>query len=402
MPSSYAPNVGGVEEMTLGLARELGARGHGVRVVTARWPAYFAPHDRIDGIPVDRLAFPLPSRRVGDALRFCTGYFADLRQVRAVIQESRIDVVHAHCLGPNTLYAAAAARASHKPLVLTTHGELQGDDTGMHRSGFMRLVRRAALRRAAWVTGCSRFTLRNVPFQIRGPSSVVYNALRPSAFPAGGVHGEARFFLIAARLTHNKGVDLALRAFAAARAGLRDEELWIAGDGPERAGLEALSGQLGLADRVRFVGQQTHGQVADLLARSLLYLCPSRNEGFGLANLEAMSAKKAVVAFEVGGVSEVVIHLETGLLAPSGDIEAFGNAMVQLASDSALCERLGLAGAMRSERFNWPDIVDEYLAIYRAVSGAAAESDLTNPHTDQSGARIARGGPILVPEVLIR
>jgi len=378
--------------MTRGLARELRARDHGVRVVTARWPATLPARDCIDGVTVDRLPFPLPARRVGAVLRFCAGFVADTLRLRSIIRESAIDVVHVHCLGPNTLYAIAAAWALRKPLVLTTHGELQGDDTGMHRSAFMRLVHRLALRRAAWVTGCSEFTLRNVPFEILAPSSVVYNALRPSGELAGAAEDLARFFLIAARLTHNKGVDLALRAFAAARSRLRVEQLWIAGDGPERDGLEALAGELGVADRVRFIGQQTRAQVAGLLARSTVYLCPSRNEGFGLANLEAMGAGKPVVAFAVGGVSEVVIHQETGLLVPSGDMEAFGNALVQLAHDPALCQRLGRAGAARSERFNWPDIVDEYLAIYRAVSKARTGSDPSHHPTGYTGLSNSRRG----------
>lgn len=376
VPSSYAPNIGGVEAMTRGLARELHARGHGVAVLTARWPGTLPERQTIDGIDVRRMEFPLPSRRIRDAVRFLASLRPTVGQVERAARECDADVIHVHCLGPNTLYAALAARRLGVPLVLTTHGELQGDDTAMRRSGVMRRVHRWAMRRAGWVTACSRFTLEAARVPAGTRSSVVYNAI------AGGTENpvtEECVLFCAARLTHNKGVDLLIRAFGIGAANLGATELWIAGDGAERASLERLCAELGLGGKVRFLGALSPDEVRGHMARCLCYVCPSRNEGFGLAALEAMAAGKAVVATRVGGVPEVIVDGETGVLVEPEDVSAMARAITGLSTDAQARRSFGEAGRRRAQLFSWDVVAAGYLNVYKAADAARGARGVRSP-----------------------
>jgi glycosyltransferase involved in cell wall biosynthesis len=171
--------------------------------------------------------------------------------------------------------------------------------------------------------------------------------------------------LVAANLVQRKGVDVLLAAYAAL-ASRECTELWIAGDGPERAPLEATAARLGIADRVRFLGHRD--DVPDLLEACDVFVLPSRLEGLGVAALEAMARRRPVVASAVGGLAETVVAEETGLLVPPDDAAALAAALARLIADPALGRRLGAAGAARvAEHFLAEQMVGAYESLYREV-----------------------------------
>jgi len=171
--------------------------------------------------------------------------------------------------------------------------------------------------------------------------------------------------LVAANLVQRKGVDVLLAAYAAL-ASRECTELWIAGDGPERAPLEATATRLGVADSVRFLGHRS--DVPDLLEACDVFVLPSRLEGLGVAALEAMARSRPVVASAVGGLAETVVAEQTGLLAPPGDAAALATALQRLLADPALARRLGTAGAARvAEHFLATQMIDAYESLYREI-----------------------------------
>jgi glycosyltransferase involved in cell wall biosynthesis len=125
-------------------------------------------------------------------------------------------------------------------------------------------------------------------------------------------------------------------------------EAVIVGEGPDRGLLEHEIGALGLAGRVRLVGERR--DVPDLLADADVFVLPSRSEGHPVAILEAMAAGLPVVASRVGGVPEQVSHGETGLLVEPGDPDELAAALRRLATNPPLRHRLGAAGRERAER----------------------------------------------------
>jgi glycosyltransferase involved in cell wall biosynthesis len=165
-----------------------------------------------------------------------------------------------------------------------------------------------------------------------------------------GAEAEPAEVLYAGRLSAEKGV---LELVEAAR-GLN---LVVAGDGPLRARVPQASG---------FV---PHDELQRLYARAAVVACPSRREGFGVACLEAMAHARPVVATNVGGLRDLVVDGETGLVVPPRDVAALRAALERLLVDAELRRRLGAAGRERARRrFSWDVVTDATVEIYRMAA----------------------------------
>ena len=166
--------------------------------------------------------------------------------------------------------------------------------------------------------------------------------------------------LVQAELHRNKGVDLAIRAFAGTPSELA---LVVLGEGEERPRLEALIREFGLMDRVFLLGF-VEGSRKYLSAASFI-LFPSRKEGLPLALLEAGFAARAVIASRVGGIPEVITDQESGLLVPSGDANAFRDAICRLQKDPGFRHMLGTALRARVEQdFSETRMLEETFRLY--------------------------------------
>jgi glycosyltransferase involved in cell wall biosynthesis len=147
--------------------------------------------------------------------------------------------------------------------------------------------------------------------------------------------------LTVARLHGQKGHDHLL----AAATLVPDAVFVLAGDGPERDRLQDRARQLGLADRVRFLGQR--GDVAALLDACDVFVLPSLYEGLPLSVLEAMAAGKPVVATSVGGTDEVLIDGVNGRLVPPADARSLASAIAAMLSDPVAASRMAFEGRAR-------------------------------------------------------
>jgi len=158
-----------------------------------------------------------------------------------------------------------------------------------------------------------------------------------------------------------------VRVFAGVRRAL-PATLVLVGDGPDRDAAEQEADQLQLRRDIRFLGKVDN--VADILRGSDLFLLPSETESFGLAALEAMACGVPVLASAVGGLPEVVVDGETGLLTPPGDVNAMIANGVRILGDAALHARFRDAAARRALEFTADRIVPRYERLYEEVLGA--------------------------------
>jgi N-acetyl-alpha-D-glucosaminyl L-malate synthase BshA len=162
-----------------------------------------------------------------------------------------------------------------------------------------------------------------------------------------------------------KRVPWLVRAFAKATK-QRAANLVLVGDGPEQGACREIARELGIAERVVFLGERD--ALPELLAPADVFVLTSSSESFGLSALEAMSCGIPVVATDVGGVSEVVDHGLTGLLCGADDLDGFAKNLSQLLFNESDARAMG--GAARRvavERFRRERIVQAYEAVYRRV-----------------------------------
>jgi glycogen synthase len=248
------------------------------------------------------------------------------------------DVVHAHWL-PSGWVAARSG----KPFVVTLHG------TDVMLAERLPAFARSVLRRAQVVIGVStaiaEAALRFGAEDVR----VIPNGIDPPAAP--GTESEPPHVLYVGRLSKEKGVLELVRA----AQGL---PLVVVGEGPLRKRVPQARG---------FVPR---GELELEYARAAVVACPSRREGFGVTCLEAMACGKPVVASAVGGLRDLVLDGETGVLVPPRDPAALRAALERLLGDRELRCRLGAAARERAgAQFSWGRVVDATLKAYADASG---------------------------------
>lgn len=173
--------------------------------------------------------------------------------------------------------------------------------------------------------------------------SVLHNFVDPEAFAPQARPGD--YFLYFGRLAGNKGIDTLLRAFAP----LSEQRLVIAGDGEERARLEALSGKLG-AGNVSFVGFKRGDQLAQLIRQAMCVVIPSEwYENCPMSVLESLAHAKPVIGSDIGGIPELIAPNRDGWLFPAGDVEALRDCLAQAAAAGDSLGDMGLAGRRKIE-----------------------------------------------------
>ncbi len=182
--------------------------------------------------------------------------------------------------------------------------------------------------------------------------------------------GRALVGSVAALADHKDQVAL-LRSFARLRRMGVDAHLVILGEGSERPRLEALRSELGLDERVSLPGFSRH--ILEKMLCFDLFVLSSKLEGLGTAILDAMALGLAVVATRAGGIPDAVVHEETGLLVPVGDVEGLAQAMASLLRDPARRRNFGEAGRRRvREHFDVRRTIERTLQVYREIDGESA------------------------------
>ncbi len=172
------------------------------------------------------------------------------------------------------------------------------------------------------------------------------------------------------RLEANKGFEYLLRALHSVAPSLDDDWIWlIVGDGSLRLRLESLAGQLGLRERVVFVGQVSDVELHNLYELANLFAHPTLYEGSSLVTLEAMAHGLPVVASAVGGIPDKVIDEgETGFLVAPGDWEALGAKIVWMATHAESAMEMSLRGKkLAEERFRWEDIAAQTEELFMGL-----------------------------------
>ncbi len=175
--------------------------------------------------------------------------------------------------------------------------------------------------------------------------------------------------VFAGRLVREKGVDVLLRAFGKVSAKVPGAKLLIAGDGPERKNLEALSAKLNLMHSVKFIGYMSQEEMNNALKGAWVQVVPSLwDEPFGIVAIEAMARGTAVIASSSGGLSEIVDDGIDGFLVPPGNAEALSEKLTVLLTNKRLAASMAAAAKKAaSERFSEDAFLRQLFRIYDSV-----------------------------------
>jgi glycogen(starch) synthase len=361
----YIPWVGGLEIFVRQLLAEMGQRGYEFMVLTSHGPESESGFDDVDGVPVLRIP-------VHDVLarRDAAVLFRLQHEIARSTGDFNPDVVHAHDAGAVLWLYRRAARRDVRPVLITLHTVMRG------RVNESLDVRAELLGKAEFITGVSRDVIDDALSyapSIAGKSAVVANGVAPTVEKTTPVPTDPPRLVCMGRLVPEKGFDRAIAAFAHVAARIPEVRLAVAGDGPERQRLVALAADLGVADRVDFLGFLDRPGVARLLEQATAVVMPSRLEGLPLVALEAAWSGRPVVATRAPGLDHAVVDGETALVVDA-EPEAFARGLERLLTEPDLAQRLGAGGRARAEReYSIGTCADAYDAIYRRMVGQHAD-----------------------------
>ncbi len=288
-------------------------------------------------------------------------------QIRALVQTTGADIVHAHGYKAD-VYAFLALRRSGIPLVSTCHTWYDNDFALRLYGTLDRLV----LRNFAAVIAVSREVRKRLAGAGVAPDKVhtIRNGVHVQAYDGSRESQETdrmpALVGLVGRLAPEKGVDIFLRSAAIVREHLPQARFCVAGDGPDRGMLEALLRDLKLQGSAELLGRKE--DMAAFFASLSLLVSASRQEGLPIALLEGMTSGLAVVATAVGEVPDVIQPGTTGLLVEPENPEALATAILDLLGDSERLATMGENARRRvAEHFSAERMTADYLAVYEQV-----------------------------------
>lgn len=375
---AFPPMGGGVARWMYEIARRYPAPG--IVVSTASHP----DGADVDGTlprPVDRL--PVPPKR----LKTLQGLLLWARRSAVLARSHLARFTWCGDIHPAGYPAKWTLERVGTPFGILLHGaDLPVLQHQVHRSAMTRRSARALLGAASvlvanseWTRGLAQSLLRELELEPGGdrirvvPLGTDPKFFRPGAATAGvreryGLE-PGRWMLSVSRLATHRGIDVVLRALALLEGAEADVRYAVVGTGEARRELEQLSAELGLDQRVRFLGGVPEADLPALYNAAEVYVAPSRRapltgEGFGIALAEAASAGRPVIAARAGGVPEAVRDGETGVLVDPDRPAELADALRLLLRDRVLAKKLGSAARREIERYyNWDRVASDLAKI---------------------------------------
>jgi glycosyltransferase involved in cell wall biosynthesis len=349
------------------------------------------------------LPYPvIPIRFFHNLYPLVTDYFTRYERImelnlEILYQIRPFDLVHAHIGYPAGYCATRWGRRKQIPVIITCHGHDIKNvsdnplDPDIWEKFTEKMIRGFHL--AAEVTVPSRSMAQDL--KTWGVESrCIPNGVYLDRIPRDHPSRECEPFILAiGRFVNVKGFDLLLKSFAIVARRRQNLRLVIFGEGCGISPLISHSLSNDLRGKVSFV--TTGGDEKkkwSLLKQCELFVCSSRMEGFGIAVLEAMACSKPVVAFKVGGVTDLVENNKNGILVPPYDTEAMAEGIDHILKDRVLAKRMSEESFKRAVRFDWPIILKKYQHLYHEVLGGNAAGDSGGHGRRESRSSFQGGG----------
>jgi N-acetyl-alpha-D-glucosaminyl L-malate synthase BshA len=363
------PTFGGSGVVATELGMALADNGHEVHFITYNQP-----------VRLDFLSHKLHFHRViieeYPLFQYQPYELALSSKMVEVVEKYQLEVLHVHYAIPHA-YAAYMAKQMllekgiHIKVVTTLHGT---DITLVGSHPTYKTAVEFSINNSDVVTAVSNNLKQttNQLFKIKKDIQVVYNFIDIEKYSKAEEQECKRDALAEPNeriLTHIsnfrpvKRVEDVIKIFYEVQKEIPSKLLMI-GEGPEREKAEILAKKLGIKDKVFFLGNST--EIVKILCYSDVFLLPSQTESFGLAALEAMAAKTAIISTNTGGLPEVNIHGETGYLSNLGDVADMAKNAISILKEDAILERFKQNAKEHTKRFSIKNILPVYEDIYKS------------------------------------
>jgi glycogen(starch) synthase len=378
----YPPRIiGGLGRHVYHLATSLAEQGVKVHVVTKDHPD--APeYEESEGVHIYRVVNYPPDITQEDWVPWTLQFnVALLEKAVALINDlGNVNVIHAH----DWLVAHAAASLKHAyriPLVATVHATEYGRHQGHLPGPMNKLIHQIEW----WLTFessrticCSQYMKEQITDIFELPTDkveVIPNGIDHESFkrdvsvdlyrkkfvPAGD-----KLVFFVGRLVYEKGVQTVIEAMPLIMNKIPNVTFVVAGSGPHLNELKSLVSAFDLNEKVKFVGHMDTDGLCAFYKSADLTVVPSLYEPFGMVVLESMAMGTPTIVADTGGLSEIVVHEETGLKFEPGNPESLAEAMLKVLLDRKLADRLTSdAMAYMGETYNWDRIARQTLEVYK-------------------------------------
>ncbi|WP_392454662.1 glycosyltransferase [Chryseomicrobium aureum] len=317
-------------------------QGHEVKVIT------FANHfSKENAQEVDTIT--LPETKGGKL-----GYLLTVPALKGILQSWKPDIFHAHFISS---YGFVGALTGYKPFFVSVWGKDIFDFP--KSSGINRKIIEFTLARANVVMSTSHIMAKETNLYTNKkiwvtPFGVDTTKFRPALMQQEKSE-QLRVGTVKA-LSDKYGIADLVKGFASLHTRFPESELVIAGDGPQRKEYEELASSLGIADAVTFMGKIPHDQVPLTIQSMDIFAVPSteNSESFGVAAVEAMACGVPVVVSNVGGLPEVVVAGETGIVIDKESPDQLAEALIRLATSSELRGTMSRQGVEHvAKHYDW-------------------------------------------------
>ncbi len=368
------PTYGGSGVVATELGMELAARGHSVHFISYAPPIRLnTSNERVQFHEVEVASYPLfdhPPYALALAVKMLE-----------VAESAGLDLLHVHYAIPHSvsaLLARSMAAPRRLPFITTLHGT---DITLVGNDRSYLPITRFSIEQSDGVTAISNYLRQRTldEFDIRRPIEVIPNFVNCDLYCRSDAkereiwapNGEP-ILMHLSNFRPVKRVTDVIEIFALVRQKM-PAKLVLVGDGPDRGSAEWLVRQKCLGRDVYFLGKQDH--VERKLGVANLFLLPSDQESFGLAALEAMACEVPVIASDVGGLPEVVVHGVDGYLVPPRDVAAAAKYAIEILSSPDRGRSMGQQARINArKKYCASDIIPLYEAYYQKVLGSVASA----------------------------
>lgn len=360
--NSYKPVLGGIQTVASQFAEGCKSRGFHTMVVTNLYPRHLKVFEKISGVLVLRLPFAIPDRHIRNMLMFGISFIV----LFFFFLYKSPDYVYVHFPLSQSSCITALHRIFRFKIIICFHGhDVLRYDEGYSKESKQYKAQKELLTRSFQVTACSGYLAHCVQ-RIFGYKNVlaVYNGVDLARFNdhklRPTVQGNCPYLFAWGRLEEIKGFDLLLQAFTNCKK--PDElKLLIAGEGTQREPLQQMIDRLGLKNSAMLIGRLLPNEIVQYAQNSEINIIPSRREPFGIVVLEAIAAKRPIVATNGGGLPEIMSD-KYGLTVPVDAEE------IKKAIDRILNGEISFNFSDTEEylsHFTIPLMVEKYISLAR-------------------------------------